>query len=407
MTNILLLTQGTWGDIFPFVQIGNTLKSRGHAVTLLSHRIFAEKISRCGFDSDSVINIDTFEEWNKNKKLPDTMVSRLMHMKEQMGWIYEIIRDHNALPNSILVSHFGLHLAVQMAVDKFKTPCLSVYTAPYFMLNTAIHEEHYREHGATLNGIRASIGLPPVNDWRAWVRSAVRNSIGLWPEWFAPQEPDWPTEVELVGFVSNDEMRPMPTAVEDFLVSGDAPILVNHGSSRPKTNYFKICADACKRLGRRALLVTQYDELVKDALGEGVMHCKYLHFPSVMPYMAAVIHHGGVGTSGQSLAAGVPQLVMADGSDRHDNGLRMQRLGVAEYLPPFRWRADLIAESLRRLTATSVAEECRYYSARSREFDSVERTCDVIENFAAPHVMPLSTFVEVTQFSTYAEAALQ
>lgn len=394
MANILLLTQGTWGDVFPFLQIAKMLKARGHQVTLTSHRMFAEKISRSGFDSHSVINIELFEEWNKRKNLPDTGISRLMHVKEQIGRIYEIIKDHSSRSDTILVSHFGLHLAVQMAVDKFQVPCLSVYTAPFFMLNTAVLEEQWTRHSATLNSMRADIGLRPVHDWHAWMKSS-RSGIALWPEWYAAPEPDWPTGVEMVGFVSNDEVRSIPPDIQKFLDDGNPPILINHGSSRPqKKNYFPLCVEACKRLGLRALLVTQYDDLVKDCAGKGIMHCEYVHFPSVIPYALAVVHHGGIGTSGQTVAAGIPQLILPFGSDRADNASRLERLGVAEHLPPFRWTTNLIAESLSRITMLeSLKERCEYFSERSQEIDPVEKACDVIDDFTGPYAARFGSYV--------------
>jgi rhamnosyltransferase subunit B len=397
MPNILLLTQGTWGDIFPFVQIGKMLRERGHQTALLGNRRFTEKIAQSGFDTSSVINIDSFEEWNKDKNLPYTGMSRLMHQKEQIGWIYEIIKNHSSKSNAILVSHCGIHLAVQMAVDQLRVPCLTVYTAPFFMLNTRTLEELWTTHSAVLNGIRASIGLAPVNDWHAWLRSTSRNSVGLWPDWFAAPEPDWPAGVETSGFVSNDQARSLPVEIQEFLSdSASPPVLVNHGSSVPhKKNYFSLCVEACKQLGRRVLLVTQYDELVKDCAGSGIMYCKYVHFPSVIPHIAAIIHHGGIGTSGQALAAGVPQLVLPLGSDRADNASRLARLGVAEHLPPFRWKTDVIAKSLQRLTThPEVKERCRYFSARSREIDPVVKACEVIEKFAVSNAARFSSFVE-------------
>jgi UDP:flavonoid glycosyltransferase YjiC (YdhE family) len=75
--------------------------------------------------------------------------------------------------------------------------------------------------------------------------------------------------------------------------------------------------------------------------------------------MEAVIHHGGIGTLAQALAAGVPQLVLASGFDRPDNATRLQRLGVAEHLPPSCWKPAAAVEALRRLLESpDVRERC-------------------------------------------------
>ena len=55
-------------------------------------------------------------------------------------------------------------------------------------------------------------------------------------------------------------------------------------------------------------------------------------FSSVFPLCAAVVHHGGIGTCAQALAAGVPQLTMPLAFDQPDNATRLSRLGVARWI---------------------------------------------------------------------------
>jgi UDP:flavonoid glycosyltransferase YjiC (YdhE family) len=100
-----------------------------------------------------------------------------------------------------------------------------------------------------------------------------------------------------------------------------------------------------------------------------------------MKRMAAVIHHGGIGTIACATATGVPQLILAHGADRPDNALRLQRLGVAEYLPPTAWRPGVLAEKLNELTGSlSVRECCSELAARIAVTDPVAAACRVIES---------------------------
>jgi UDP:flavonoid glycosyltransferase YjiC (YdhE family) len=96
--------------------------------------------------------------------------------------------------------------------------------------------------------------------------------------------------------------------------------------------------------------------------------------------MGAVIHHGGIGTLGCALSAGVPQLVLPLGADRPDNAERLQRLGVAEYLPPPQWKPELIADALRRLLdSPAVLHRCKEFAKRLENANAVKVACDVIE----------------------------
>jgi UDP:flavonoid glycosyltransferase YjiC (YdhE family) len=128
--------------------------------------------------------------------------------------------------------------------------------------------------------------------------------------------------------------------------------------------------------------VTQYRQLVEASLGDDVMHYNFAHFPSLMPLMCVIIHHGGIGTTGQAVASGVPQLVMAEMTDGPDNARRLRRIGIAEYLPKLRWTAEFVAEALRHLCASpSVKEKCCHYSKLMADNDPLAVACDAIENF--------------------------
>jgi len=96
--------------------------------------------------------------------------------------------------------------------------------------------------------------------------------------------------------------------------------------------------------------------------------------------MGAVIHHGGIGTLGCALGAGVPQLVLPLGADRPDNAVRLQRLGVAEYLPPPQWKPQLIADALRRLLdSPAVSHRCREFAKHLENANAAKAACEVIE----------------------------
>jgi rhamnosyltransferase subunit B len=95
-----------------------------------------------------------------------------------------------------------------------------------------------------------------------------------------------------------------------------------------------------------------------------------------------LVHHGGIGTASQALAAGVPQLVMPLSHDQPDNARRLRGLGVARSLPPERFRGPAVAEALAGLLADpAVAEACRECANRFDGRDR-ERACVVLEEFA-------------------------
>jgi UDP:flavonoid glycosyltransferase YjiC (YdhE family) len=95
---------------------------------------------------------------------------------------------------------------------------------------------------------------------------------------------------------------------------------------------------------------------------------------------ALLVHHGGIGSMSQALAAGVPQVIMPMGFDQCDNAARVERLGVGKSLPPKRFRGPAVAEMIRVLLDDSaVATRCRDVAVRLAAADGIERACDEVE----------------------------
>ena len=163
--------------------------------------------------------------------------------------------------------------------------------------------------------------------------------------------------------------------------AGDPPIVFAPGSgNRQARRFFSAACDACRRLGRRGVVLSRYSEHLPAPLPPGVWHAGYAPFSAVLPRAAALVHHGGIGTSAQALAAGRPQLVMPMTFDQPDNAARLTRLGVARTLAPERFTGAAVARELAALLgAAAVARRCAEIARRFDGVDPVGRTCDVIE----------------------------
>lgn len=202
-----------------------------------------------------------------------------------------------------------------------------------------------------LNSFRAKFGLPPVERiMNQWIHSPDR-VVGLFPEWFAPPAPDWPPQTVLTGFPLYDEadIAPVDAELEEFLKSGDAPVAFTAGSAmKHGDRFFEEAVRACGILGCRGLLLSRHADNIPANLPPGVRHVEYAPFSRVFPRCAAVVHHGGIGTSAQGLAAGVPQLAVPMAHDQFDNGARLKALGVAEVVPARRFSARRAADALRK-----------------------------------------------------------
>jgi len=85
--------------------------------------------------------------------------------------------------------------------------------------------------------------------------------------------------------------------------------------------------------------------LVPKPLPDNVKRFQKLSIRSLLPHVDAVIHHGGIGTTSEATAAGIPQLILPHLTDGPDNAHRLRGLGIAELLPPLRWKPHLLAQN--------------------------------------------------------------
>ena len=232
------------------------------------------------------------------------------------------------------------------------------------------------------NAVRAELGLPPVRRLLdQWWHSPER-IIGLFPPWFAPPQPDWPPQLRLTGFPLFDErgLTEVPPEVMAFLDQGPPLIFTAGSAMRQGQAFFAAAADTCRLLGRRGLLLTRYPEQLPPTLPDGVRHCAYIPFSQVLPRAAALVHHGGIGTTAQALAAGIPQLVMPMSYDQPDNAARVERLGVGLSIAPRRFKPPAVARRLEELLSSpTVPARCSEVALKFQGADPIDDACRLIE----------------------------
>jgi rhamnosyltransferase subunit B len=384
MSNILLVAKGTGGDLVPFPKLGQELKKRGHRVTLFSHCSYAGMAKQNGWD---FVALDTPEE--RQRIIEDGQLLNSpsgyptyfrRHVLPRVAAEYEAIQERYDPGSTVLVTTHKACLVPLLAAEKLGIPLVRMFSTVSELITLPLMENMYQAVlGEELNGIRQTIGLPPVENWSAWLRKTDQE-ITLWPDWFAAPDGDWPLKAVPVGFIEElgEEIN---GDVMQTLKGAEPPILVSAGTGLfTDPRFYAASAEACGLLNRRGILVTRYPHLVPDNLPKQVQHFDQLPFASLMPHVAVVVHHGGVGSLACALAAGVPQLVLASGGDRPDNAERLQRLGVAKYLLPPRWEPEMIASALDLLlNSPSVRENCQAFALRLRASDAAGEACKWIE----------------------------
>jgi UDP:flavonoid glycosyltransferase YjiC (YdhE family) len=148
-------------------------------------------------------------------------------------------------------------------------------------------------------------------------------------------------------------------------------------------DFFKVSVEACQMLNKRGLLLTTHKGQIPKNLPNAVCHVEYVPFGPLLPYTAAVVHHGGVGTLAQALKAGIPQLIRPVAQDQPDSAARLEQLGVAARLCLRHYTGKNVAEKLNYLlTSNSVREACLLAKASIDSDKAMLQTCQAIEQVA-------------------------
>jgi rhamnosyltransferase subunit B len=408
----ILVTTGTDGDVYPYVGLGAALRAHGHRVTLVTNEHFRSTAEDHGFAFQTLVSRAELDElysnpdfWHPIKTAPLMARWGARFLDRQ----YELLAGLAGDPDTVLVLNPGV-LAGRLVQEMLGRPAASIVLQPWFIPSAEappvmpggvalprwaprpVARLYFRLIdavvglliGRPLNRLRSRLGLRPVRRVYPWWLSPEL-ALGLFPDWYGPPQADWPPQVRLTGFPLYDG-RPgagLPADVLAFCRSGAPPVAFTFGTGMMHAaGLFRAAVDACGRLGARGLLLTKYGHQLPDPLPPTVRHCAFAPFRQLFPHCAAVVHHGGVGTVSQALAAGTPQLVLPIAFDQLDNATRVRRLGAGDWLKPNRRGGAALADALARLMTPAVRERCRAVAARFAGDDSLAVAARCIEELA-------------------------
>jgi rhamnosyltransferase subunit B len=408
MRRVILVSIGTDGDVYPFLAIGIELRRRGYPVTLASHEHFESRAREAELEFQPLVsNEETKQLWQQRDfwhPLKSPLVaarwgSRLLRKH------YEVLKSLASQDKTVLVANPGV-VAARLVQEKIRTPLISVLLQPwlipslhapavmmggltlprwaprpagkvYFRLFNLIGA---RLMGAEFKQLRDSLGLRPMRNMFQWWLSP-QLALGLFPDWFGPPQPDWPPQIQLVGFPKNSS--PNDRLSEDlasFCKQDRRVFAFTFGTGMMHaTSLFEQAVEACLVLGARAVFLTTFRSQLPAQLPSFVHACDFAPFQNLFPLCAAVVHHGGIGTVASALRAGTPQLILPFAFDQMDNAVRVKRLGVGTWLKPSRRNSQEISSALNLLLNADIVAKARNLAERLQDSDGIECAANCIE----------------------------
>jgi len=180
--------------------------------------------------------------------------------------------------------------------------------------------------GAALNTHRVANGLPPADNVRhhllgdhPWL--AADPVLAPWPE------PAGLDVVQTGAWILPDE-RPLPAELEAFLDAGLPPVYVGFGSMRAPADVARVAIEAIRAQGCRALVARGWAGLAPIDDRDDCLVVGEVNQQALFGRVAAVVHHGGAGTTTTATLAGVPQVVVPQWADQPYFASRVSELGI-------------------------------------------------------------------------------
>lgn len=382
MARVLLACWGSYGDLFPYLAVAEALAARGHDPVIASCPSYRELVEGLGV---------RFHPLRPDARPDDTaLIARLMDPARGtevllrdvlMPAVEESLADvEPAVAEADIVVSHPVTFAVPIAAERLGRRWLASVLAPmsffsptdFPVVPNAPGLDVLRHLGPWTGRLVRSLAMRAT---RAWVEpvAAQRRRFGLPPGrhplfdgQFSPHgtlalfsdvlgapQPDWPPHTTVTGFPFFNRAVEMPAAVTAFLDAGPAPMVFTLGSAAVHAagRFFDESLAAVRAIGGRALLLAGPFAADAPPLPDGVLAVASAPHDQVFPRAAAIVHQGGVGTTGQAIRSGRPQLVVPHAHDQYDNAVRVRRAGIGRVLFATRYSAAKAAAALTALRA--------------------------------------------------------
>lgn len=420
---VLVLTYGSRGDVQPYVALGLGLKARGHEVTLATSERFRAFVEdrglRFGSMSDDLLAIIDTDQGKdlleKGSSLFQIFKSSIRMARQvaplqraMMGETWEIARD---VDPDIIVYHSKAGSAPHIA-EKLGVPCVLATPIPMFVPTRAFRfvvfpdwklGGWYNKASYTLilfltnrvwaryiRDFRKSIDLPPLKTYDMRRTADGRDILILHghSEAVLPRPDDWPDSAHVTGYLflkSNTAWTP-PEDLQAFLDAGPPPVYVGFGSmaGRDPQRLARVVVEALRRAGLRGIIATGWGGLKADALPDTILRIDQAPHEWLFPRVAAVVHHGGAGTTAAGLRAGKPSVIVPFFGDQPFWGSLVHAIGAGpKPIRRSRLTAVRLAAALREATCShDMQAVAARIGEQIRREDGVARAVALIEDIA-------------------------
>lgn len=413
---ISVLTVGSRGDVQPYIALCNGLRAAGHEVRLATCRPFRETIEASGlefspFDADprEIMRGSEGRKWLDSGESSMRFAYRMVSLfRQELVPRLEEARAACEGADAVIHSPLGFagwHVAEALGIPSvvaglqpgtrtraFPATPAAVRRSPggiYNLLTWVLVEQvAWQPLRSIINRWRReSLGIPAVpfsGPFRLMLERRTPVMYGFSPL-VVPKPRDWPEWHRLTGYWFLDgpsDWQP-PARVTEFLDAGPPPVYVGFGSMMPRDPAATIDLVLCalRQAGVRGILATGWMAPTAHDLPDDVLALEEIPHDWLFPRVAAVVHHGGAGTTASAIRAGTPAIVVPFFADQPFWAKRVAALGVGPPpIPERKLTAERLAAAIKAaITDEGIRRRSVELGERLRAEDGVGTAVEIVE----------------------------
>jgi sterol 3beta-glucosyltransferase len=386
---IAILASGSQGDVQPYIALGKGLSDAGHAVRILTHDNYEKTIRSYGLDfyvlkgnPQEVMESEEIRALlEKGNFLAINAHTSKIVKEATQDWAKDgLVACKGA--ELLIAGVGGLFVAVALA-EKLNIPLLQAYVFPFtptkdfptalvpksvarlggganLLSHQLFRQIMWQSSKAADKLVRQNIlNLPPAPFMGPYSSARFQQLPALYgfsPS-VIPQPSDWHNaKVTGYWFLEASSHWTPPHALTDFLQNGSPPVYIGFGSmgNRNPEETANLVLAALEKSKQRAILLSGWSGMRRENMPDSVLLVDSVPHSWLFPRVAAVVHHGGAGTTAAGLRAGVPSVVIPFFGDQPFWGERVAALGVGPKPIP---RKGLTAENLANALQTAMTDQ--------------------------------------------------
>lgn len=419
--NILILTLGSRGDVQPYVALGKGLQAAGHVVTVTTSASFEPFITGHGLHYGYLNNelMDLMDSAEGREAMENAIgvigTVRTMVKLAQEGnrinrkLLKESWEAAQAAQPDLIIFHPKAFAAPHIA-EKCGVPAIMAVMQPmivptaatppigipalklggwYNRLGYGLISMGYSAYRGMVNTFRQeSLGIDKLARSQNILTEVAGQPVPVlhaFSQYVLPRPDDWHEYAHVTGYWFLEQSTEWQPSVElqAFLDAGDPPVYIGFGSmaGRNPQRLAGIVIEALKQAGVRGIIATGWGGIDAGSLPNTVFKIDQAPHDWLFPRMAAVVHHGGAGTTAAGLRAGKPTVICAFIADQPFWGQRVHALGVgSKTIPQKRLTAPKLAAAIREVTTNSaIRENASALGEKIRAEDGIGNAVALIE----------------------------